>query len=549
MNKTLIARLAVVFALSTIVACSQPDDHTTATDGPSGAAGMALSVDILADTDVAAMQYTITAVDCGTGDPLDPAQVVEATRDLEDLVLPGGDLDLVGQPFDANSQHLFADAFFWLPEGCYDVVVQPLTEDGEPSADCAVASQNAVPVIDGQTTEITLIQQCGNEAFGGLDVIAALNHAPQIDDVSYAPSKFTCEDVTTICATVSDPDNDPLLVRWDALTAGAIVASVTEESGEDGSVTSCATIEVEGPGDYAIGLQVFDLAWDADGNLVPIEQLLLLQGSDATSSDTIVLPVHALSEEACVGDCSCPDGFELNAAGDLCERLTTTEAIYNGELLTVCTGSVNANYGAWGARLPDGGTILNSFFGEDFGDDNGSPLNTRGIWACGPDGQPTAQPVNEWIGFSRCLNIAEAGSYVIGIGADNLVRTRLNGQPLFTIDLNNISNALHPYRYMHLLPVTLPAGTNIIELEAMNLGGPAAFVAEIYGPFTAAEVQDDASMSVLDYANNVVWSTGDQLGSTFDTGTNSGWSCEDGAALDLCGDAATCTTIERLTCE
>ncbi len=545
MKKTLFNLLAI----SVLFACSPDEDSSSTKEPKLGEARMKLTVDLLADTDVAQIHYSITGVDCVTGELLEPAYTAETIKDLEDLVLPGENLDMVGRPFDASSEHLFADAFFWLPEGCYDVATQPITEAGDPSSDCALSLQSMVPVFDGEVTEIILINQCENEVFGGLDAISALNHAPQILGVAYDPSKFTCDDVTTICVTISDPDSDPMVSVWSPVGEGLIVDSINEEANEDGSLLSCATVKVEGPGDYFINFALFDQAYDAEGNLVHIEELLALQGSEATSNDTIMLPIHAMSEDACVGECACPEGFEINAAGDLCERITTTDAIFNGELTQVCRGSINANYGAWGALFPKGTEDRNAFFGEDFGDENGSRLNTIGIWACDAEGNQTVEPTLEWVGFSRCLEIEEGGSYLIGIAADNWMRAKVNGQTFFFIDANNESDDLHPYRHWHMIPVTLPAGTNIIELEGMNAGGPAAFAAEIYGPFNPEAMQDDASMIALDYENNVIWNTGDQIGSQFNTGTNSGWACEEGYALDLCGDEVTCTLIERLLCE
>lgn len=548
MNRFISASLTALLVASALTACA--DQGSTPAEELARETGrMALTVDILDDTDVAGMQYTITGVDCETGEPLEPPYVVETTKDLEDLLLPGANQDLAQQPFDAGSGHLFADSFFWLPEGCYDVVAQPVNAAGEPSQDCAAASQDGVPVFDGQTTEILLINQCENDAYGGLDVIAALNHAPQISDIVYEPSKFTCEDQTKICVTVTDPDSDPLTAEWRPLSEDVFVAFIDATSNDDGSVTHCATLEVPGPGDYQIGFTVYDMGYGADGAPVRIEDLLAQQGQDLLSRDAAVLPIHAMSDEACVGTCECPDGFALNPAGDLCERVTTTAATFNGQLLTVCEGSKNANFGALGARFPGGSALQSDFFGDGYTLTNGSRLLTIGIWACGPNGGSTTQPEDEWIGFSRCLDIEEGGAYVVGIAADNFVRAKLNGQPLLQIDASNATEALHPYKRWHMIPVTLTTGSNIVEFEAMNVGGPAAFGAEIYGPFDPADLVDDASMMALDYEASIVWNTGEELGGTFATGTNSGWSCEGGAALNQCGDEPTCTLLEQEVCE
>lgn len=527
--------VAGVLAMTMLAACGQVETEVeTSGEELASRSGMALTVDILGDTDVAGIAYTITGVDCGTGEPVEPAIQETRVQDLEDLVLPGQNSDLEERPFDAGSQHLFADAFFWLPQGCYDVVAQPVQENGEASTQCAVASQDQVAVFDGQTTEITLINQCINDEAGGLDVIAALNHAPQLEDISYSPSKFTCEDETTICVVASDADSDPLQVTWQ-LPEGVELGEQSQEEVEAGT-QFCAQIIVPGPGDYQVGVLVQDMAYNMDGQQIPIEDLL---NEGVQSRDEALLPIHAMSEEACVGQCECPEGFTLNEAGDLCERITVTEAVYNGEgARTICENDESGSYGARGARFPDGGTLVDAFFGGYPVFENNGRLTAAGVWSC------ENTPNDEWIGFSRCLDIPEAGAYVIGIGGDNEIRVTLNGQEIFYLGFSADN-----FEYWSMVPVQLPAGASIIELEGLNYGGPAGFAAEIYGPFPIDEVQDDASLMALDYENNIVWSTIDQLGGTFDLGESVGYSCEDGFALDLCGDVATCTSIERQTCE
>jgi hypothetical protein len=96
----------------------------------------------------------------------------------------------------------------------------------------------------------------------------------------------------------------------------------------------------------------------------------------------------------------------------------------------------------------------------------------------------------------------------------------------------------------------LSAGTHVITLEGVNGGGAGGIGAEIYGPFPPGSTANDDAMVGLDYANNVVFTSLDQIGDVFDTGVTSGFSCEAGFALDLCGDAPLCTRFERVdACE
>jgi len=323
MKTTLAAALAAC-ALSACAPVDQPVDPAV------GQSGINLRSDILAETDVAGMGYLITPVDCETGDVV--GEPVDAQRDLEDLLLPGGHPGFENQPFDAASGHLFADHFQALEPGCYDVTVQPVTADGTASEHCSPASAPAVEVVAEQVTEIMLISQCVGDEIGALDIIAAINHAPEITHIAYEPSKFTCGDRTTICVTSRDPDGDPTVLVADAEDGVELVLQ-RPERGEDGATTQCVQVSVPAPGEYAVSLSVFDQMFGAEGRLVTVESLL---DEGLTSHASITAPVHAMEAEACL--CACPEGFSLNAAGDACERQVEVDAVLKGAVVVVCDG-------------------------------------------------------------------------------------------------------------------------------------------------------------------------------------------------------------------
>lgn len=511
-----------------------------------GGAGLSLTYDILDDTDVSSMQFTVTEVDCDTGDPVVPANVHTAIEEFVDGFIPGGDPSLEGSPYDPESGHIFSDHFFWLPEGCYDIHVQPLQEDGSVSEDCASATMSNVAVHDGATAEVHLISQCVGDPAGGLDVIASINHPPQIVGLTYDPSKFVCDENAVVCMTVWDPDNDP--VSFDLFTPpGATIVNTWTEPLDDATV-ACAEFAFEGPGVYQFGATVYDMGYDDDGNLVTIEELLAAQGDPHPSHDSIRFPVHVLDDESCIETCECPEGFEPTPAGDECIRVTEREPRYSETQWQVCKGERNRNYGKFGGQYPDGLIELTPFFGEAY-DYNGR-LNDVGVWACDPDSidtgetYPTTEPTGEWIGFATCLDVEEAGDYMIGIAADNRLRITLNGTQIVNFNTNDTDN----FTYWWMNTVSLNSGLNIIELEGYNQSQAAAFGAEIYGDFPAGSLVNDAAMSAADYEGNILWSTLDVIGEPFTLGEFSGMQCPDGWALNTCGDKPTCTLIERVAC-
>ena len=520
----LVAALAVSAGACASVEVEEPSAEL-------GSTGLALTFDTLEDTDVAGFGFTATEVDCATGVPIDPANVYTATEDLEDMYLPGIDGMFADAPLAGDSQHLFSDHFFALPVGCYDVVAQPITEDGEPSEDCFAATDSNVEVVDGETTEILLLSQCmGDPSIGGLDLVAVLNHPPTLTAVTYDPSKFICESETTICVSAVDADSDPIVI----VPSGDDWTLVDESVSDDGA--SCFTFSFPEPGDYNVTFTAYDMGYNADGSLISIEDLLAAQGDAAESNDAITVPVHVLPEEDCidvVAACECPDGFDLTPAGDECVKQDSVPATATGDTQRVCRGDTNGNYSIRGGRLPGGGVstdfpILGDFVGR---------MNDVGVWGC-----DSVDLEDQWVGFSVCIDSPETATYVIGAGGDDRMRVIHNGATFFDRNTNGW------YFDWRLDPIVLSSGPNILQFEVIDFGGFATIAAELYGPFDPALTTTDADMATLDY-DQIFWSTADIIGDVFTSGAGSGMTCPDGYELNACSGEILCTRIERVACQ
>jgi hypothetical protein len=522
------AFFAIAFATAACGPSADPDGEVRGT-------GLALTFDVLANTDVGGFSFTATEVNCATGAAVIPANVVNVTEDLEDMFFPGTGGAFEDAPFDGGSQHIFSDHFFTLSVGCYDVTVQPVTDAGSDSSDCASASQSGVEVLDGATTEIVLISQCvGDPSTGGLDVVAAINHPPVIDYLSYNPSKFICGDRTTICVSAHDVDDDPVTIV--ASGEGFTVAIPLDDAS---TRADCFIITLPAPGVYDVTFTAYDMAYDASGALVTIEDLLALQGDALPSHDTFTAPVHVLPASECITACDCPDGFEPTADESSCISIENVSPLVFAEEWRICPIRPSTAYGWGGGFFPDGGRDTVTPFYQD-------RLNEVGIWGCWPDsalddGFASSRPFNEWVGFNVCMNVPETGNYVLGVGGDDRVRFSVNGTELF-----NQSNG-HIFTRWWLRPIVLTAGSNIVEIEGYNNTDIGAFGAEIYGPFSAADVASDTSLATLNYAGNTIWSTADITG-TFPIGEQSGMSCPEDFEMSTCGREVTCTRIRRALC-
>ncbi len=251
-----------------LIGCGPGDDD----DGPqpeSEETGVAIAIDYYEETDVEGFQVTI--LDCDEGEV-----VSEATRSLEEMVIPGENPEFVDAPYDADSGHHFADHFKTVDAGCYDVQVQPVDGAGEPSGQCQGAQATQVHVVDGKTTELVLTSQCDGKARGAADVIGALNHPPVVETVDYDPSKFVheCEKVD-ICVTAYDPDGDPMEFEFEQIGGQDLRfdLEVTEPKVDGKRATACARAVPVWNDDYEFRVTVYDLVWE-DGEKVRAEDVI-----------------------------------------------------------------------------------------------------------------------------------------------------------------------------------------------------------------------------------------------------------------------------------
>lgn len=255
--------------------------------------------------------------------------------------------------------------------------------------------------------------------------------------------------------------------------------------------------------------------------------------------------------------CGCPPGY--TKVGAYCQKITESPAIPNSIIYTATQGDVSDTYGNLGTRFYDNITFLpyplvasGVIPTADFIDAGSTPVpfvsNTTGVWN-GPIGSrlntvgvwttASPNPLNEWIGFSYCLNAAQSGTYCIGIGGDDQVRVKIDGALAAESTITAFAS-----RYWHVFEITLTPGTHIIILEGKNTGGSAAFGAEIYNT-TSAILQTLTTSAQLQTVTLFSTFSKKSNNSSFETGENSGYSCPDGASYSNCGEP-TCTVIETV---
>ena len=257
LSRRYVAVCVLALLLSRLGGCTEdpaPEDEP-------GETALAVVVAGAGETDVAAFQVMINRVSCA-GEPVDPWSEV-IVREVNDLALNDAYVA-------AGSAHTFSDAFLVVEAGCYDVLAQPLQADGQPSEQCAPAPYDNAMVVDGQTTEIVLVSQCGPTVpAGALDAVAVLNQPPFLVEGLYFPDKSICHDfVQTFCATFGDPNGDPLQIVWEQIGGLPLEQGITSlgaVKNPDCSTTECVTWKHAGPGEVKISATAYDLFRDPNG--------------------------------------------------------------------------------------------------------------------------------------------------------------------------------------------------------------------------------------------------------------------------------------------
>lgn len=246
------------------------------------------------------------------------------------------------------------------------------------------------------------------------------------------------------------------------------------------------------------------------------------------------------------GEC-CPPGYTLSLDSSYCYQINTTAATPPTSPENAVKVGVNT-FAMCGTLVYDPGYIINgngtyvqintsvAFWKNSpsictAGNTTNGPFNRNSIWS------PTTAP-GQIVGFSFCIDIPETKVYYIGMGFDNLGTIRLNGQTL--LQTGNTTSE-DPLLHWKIYPVTIPAGSNVLEVIGQNtmdpLPNPAAIGVEIYDN-TAAEIIASTGYGGL----TIIFRSLDYVGQPIQIGNEGiGYTCPAGYSLVLCDGPAYCT--------
>lgn len=229
--------------------------------------------------------------------------------------------------------------------------------------------------------------------------------------------------------------------------------------------------------------------------------------------------------------------------------LTSTQFLIDnsGRILNIVAGGVGSGMNSNGNYGPT--SIQNTLWGQ--GTLISGRLNNAGLWSS--TGNP-APPLNEWLGFSYCLDINEGGTYYVGLAADNDIKLSVNNQTLvetnfynFTANTSAMTGSSIVFTNWHVFPITLQSGLNIIEVESLNIGEFAAFAAEIYSGSVSTL---SGYTSTTQLSANTLFSTLNFIGqniplSSSGATTGTGYTCPEGYSLYTCSGSPYCVYIDK----
>lgn len=268
------------------------------------------------------------------------------------------------------------------------------------------------------------------------------------------------------------------------------------------------------------------------------------------------LNFYVTSGSSCSGTTQCylcEDGYTWYPYdSDTCYRISTTGATPPATPINLVSVGLD-QYSRFGTKVFDTGydidgtgvistVLVGTHLWENIDYDAADgPMNRCALWT-----NIGSQPLNTWVGFAECLTgTTETKTYYVGTGGDNFYRIVLDGETIVNSFLQGGIPLEEMYRYWHLYPVEIGAGTHVIEVYGLNLHFQAGFGCEIYDN-TLEEIMSATTYEEL----SVVFTTSGKTTATIvqDLEGNymtSGYTCPSGYTYSECSG----TCVEYVFCE
>jgi hypothetical protein len=408
----------------------------------------------------------------------------------------------------------------------------------------------------------------------GIDAVAVpvtinltnVNEPPPLNDATITINESTPTATVVYQFQTEDPEGLSGLVFEIVNASTPGVFAIVQATGEI-VLTNNSHLNAATTPQYTITVRVTDLDQQSDEGILTINVL-----PDAEFIE------FRPSGASCSG--GCPAGYDPTDDGLYCEKLTVipaTPPTGGGGVPVTVKGSVNDSYSNFGALIYQpgyndhgAGTIQQWLQAPYVWRNLDNTIIDGPLNRCGVEGV-TSVPDNEPVGFSIPIVLTETTDVFIAIAGDNKCKIAIDGVIVVDQDPDMIASAIEAqlpvfagqgialaFKFWHIYPFTLQAGTRFIGIEGVNYGGPFGFGAEIYKN-TATELAaatlktaytDDPDIFPLpdNYYNNLdlLFTTRSTRTGTFDSGITSGYSCPVNYAMDGSTIPPTCVLVERV---
>ena len=225
-------------------------------------------------------------------------------------------------------------------------------------------------------------------------------------------------------------------------------------------------------------------------------------------------------------------------------QTTTTQLPTTNTSIPLGQGAQSIDYGGSGTRffsdtnLGVGNNYTidtpGGLFGKNQGNLNNGRLNNIGVWdgtvPYTGDDSVVMTPLDQWIGFSECINVPADGEYLIGMACANSFRLTIDNELLVNRDTLDSTN----WNFWWVYKVNLTAGQHVINIEGYNfnfnsnINGLASLGCDIAGPFPTGTFNSNSDFQDIDtngatingisyidledvYSNNIIFSSEDEL--------------------------------------
>lgn len=270
----------------------------------------------------------------------------------------------------------------------------------------------------------------------------------------------------------------------------------------------------------------------------------------------------------------CPVGYTISDDSSYCYISSEVPATppVNSENAELVSGPNNYFYGIFGSVIFDPGYSVNgtgsftqipytnTFWVNGAGypthpsvSNTDGPLNRSGVWS-----HTVSNP--QKVGFSVCLNLLSDVVYYVGLGCDDIGQINVDGNTVVSQDRTALKAYMqaHGYSYpvgldpnqvtfnfWYIYPISLSAGTHVIEIIGNNTSGTVAGAAsigcEVYN-LTAAAITAATSYGAM--GAGLVFSSKDYVGMPIQVGTGGiGYTCPAGYSLKYCDSPPSCVSM------